>query len=152
MNPYILHLANPAVNWENVTPTGSGRLGMAVYGHVATEQLRFNEETIWSGSPMNTKVEGYREILDKTRALYLADHEWEADQYANEAMKDCFFRIQSYEYAGEVTVALHDDDACENYRRDLNLTHGVAAVCRSLWTEEPRLPSPASAMYFFTIH
>ena len=125
MNPYILHLANPAVNWENVTPTGSGRLGMAVYGHVATEQLRF----IWSGSPMNTKVEGYREILDKTRALYLADHEWEADQYANEAMKDCFFHIQSYEYAGEVTVALHDDDACENYRRDLNLTHGVAAVC-----------------------
>ena len=129
MNPYILHLSNPAVNWENVTPTGSGRLGMAVYGHVATEQLRFNEETIWSGGPMNTKVEGYREILDKTRALYLADHEWEADQYANEAMKDCFFRIQSYEYAGEVTVALHDDDACENYRRDLNLTHGVAAVC-----------------------
>lgn len=129
MNPYILHLTNPAVNWENVTPTGSGKLGMALYGHVGTEQLRFNEETIWAGGPMNTKVEGYREILDKTRALYLADREWEADQYANEAMKDCFFRIQSYEYAGEVTVTLHEDDFCENYRRDLNLTHGVGAVC-----------------------
>ena len=129
MNPYILHLTNPAVNWENITPTGSGKLGMALYGHVGAEQLRFNEETIWSGGPMNTRVEGYREILEKTRALYLADHEWEADQYANEAMKDCFFRIQSYEYAGEVTVALHADDVCENYRRDLNLTHGIAAVC-----------------------
>ena len=48
MNPYILHLTNPAVNWENVTPTGSGKLGMALYGHVGTEQLRFNEETIWA--------------------------------------------------------------------------------------------------------
>lgn len=129
MKPYILHLSNPAVNWENVTPTGSGKLGLALYGRVGTEQLRFNEETIWSGGPMNTKVEGYREILEKTRALYLADHEWEADQYATEAMKDCFFRIHSYEYAGEVTVQLHEDDACENYRRDLNLTHGVGAVC-----------------------
>ena len=56
MKPYILHLANPAVNWENVTPTGSGRLGMSLYGRVGTEQLRFNEETIWSGGPMNTKA------------------------------------------------------------------------------------------------
>ena len=129
MKPYILHLANPAVNWENVTPTGSGRLGMSLYGRVGTEQLRSNEETIWSGGPMNTKVEGYREILEKTRTLYLADHEWEADRYATEAMKDCFFRIHSYEYAGEVTVQLHEDDTCENYRRDLNLTQGIGAVC-----------------------
>ena len=129
MKPYILHLANPAVNWENVTPTGSGRLGMSLYGCVGTEQLRFNEETIWSGGPMNTKVEGYREILEKARALYLADREWEADRYMTEAMKDCFFRIHSYEYAGEVTVQLHEDDACEKYRRDLNLTQGIGAVC-----------------------
>ena len=91
----------------------------------------------WGGEVQNVSVlvaigvndEGYREILEKTRSLYLADHEWEADQYATEAMKDCFFRIHSYEYAGEVTVQLHEDDACENYRRDLDLTHGVGAVC-----------------------
>lgn len=129
MKSYILHLTNPAVNWENVTPLGSGRQGLALYGHVGCEQLRYNEETIWSGGPMNTKVEGYKESIDHIRALFLADREPEADAYANEQMKDFFFRIQSYEYAGEVTVQLHEDDRCENYRRDLDLNHGIAAIC-----------------------
>lgn len=128
MQSYILHLRNPAVNWENVTPLGSGRQGMALYGHVGCEKIRLNEETVWAGGPMNTKREGYRERLDTIRRLFLEDREAEAQIYGEQHMEDDFFRLKSYEYAGELTVALHTDDACENYTRDLDLNRGLAVI------------------------
>ena len=37
--------------WENALPVGNGFLGAMVYGNVDTENIQFNEHTVWSGSP-----------------------------------------------------------------------------------------------------
>ena len=61
MNKSILHLANPANEWENASPIGNGISGMMVFGGVASDKLTLNEESIWSGGEVDTKGEGYAE-------------------------------------------------------------------------------------------
>ncbi|WP_345568624.1 glycosyl hydrolase family 95 catalytic domain-containing protein [Nonomuraea rosea] len=42
----------PATNWETqALPIGNGPLGAMVFGGVASEQLQFNEKTLWTGGP-----------------------------------------------------------------------------------------------------
>ncbi|MBX6384828.1 MAG: glycoside hydrolase family 95 protein [Microbispora sp.] len=42
----------PAADWETqALPIGNGPLGAKVFGGVATEQIQFNEKTLWTGGP-----------------------------------------------------------------------------------------------------
>ena len=128
MKHYVLHLDNAAPNWENTSPVGCGSAGLSVWGGVAEDRLSFNEESIWDGGPMDTRVDGFPEKIAHIRSLFLEGKEYEADMWASEHMKDCFNRIKAYEYAGELLVKVHEDDGAENYRRDLDLTDGVCRI------------------------
>ena len=128
MKNYVLHLVDPAHQWDNTSPVGCGSAGLSVWGGVAEDRLTLNEESIWDGGPMDTKVDGFADMIEHVRSLFLDGKEYEANRYAEENMKDCFNRIKAYEYAGELFVKLHGDDAAEHYRRDLDLTDGVCTV------------------------
>ncbi len=128
MKNTLLHTDYPAPDWEQSTVVGNGHSGMSIFGTVAVERISLNEESIWSGGPMNTKVESYADKIEHIRRLFLEGHEYEADRWAAENMSDCFNRIKSYEYAGELGIQLHDDDICDAYRRDIDLENGVASV------------------------
>ncbi|MBT2225040.1 glycoside hydrolase N-terminal domain-containing protein [Nonomuraea sp. NEAU-A123] len=42
----------PATDWETqALPIGNGPLGAMVFGGVATEQIQFNDKTLWTGGP-----------------------------------------------------------------------------------------------------
>ena len=128
MNRHLLHLTNPATDWENASPIGCGSAGCMIWGGVAEERLTFNEESIWDGGPMDMCIEGYADKLRHVRELFLADREYDADQWAEKNMGDCFKRIKAYEYAGELLVSFGGDDGAADYRRDLDLTDGVCTV------------------------
>ncbi len=130
MKDYILHLSAPASRWDDGTPLGNGAQGMMLYGHPNYETITLNEETIWSGAPMNTRQDDYRAVIDKCRQLYLAGKEWEIDPYIDSLGKDLFYRVKSYEYAGRVLVRFPglENKTITDYRRDLNLTNGTAAI------------------------
>ena len=59
MRNYILHLENPAVDWENASPVGAGSLGQMVFGTVSSEKLVLNEESLWAGGPKEKKIDGF---------------------------------------------------------------------------------------------
>ena len=41
-----------ATSWQNeALPVGNGKLAAMVYGGVGSEQIQFNEDTIWGGQP-----------------------------------------------------------------------------------------------------
>lgn len=124
----ILHTDYPAPVWEQSTVVGNGYSGMSVYGSVAEERISLNEESIWAGGPMNTKVDNYAGKIQKLRELFLQDREYEANQLALDTMSDCFNNIQAYEYAGNLFVSLHADGNCSDYRRDIDLINGIAEV------------------------
>ncbi len=48
--PLTLWYTAPAKNWSaDALPVGNGRLGAMVYGGMPTEQIQFNEESLWTG-------------------------------------------------------------------------------------------------------
>ena len=128
MKDYILHLNNIADRWDNASPIGNGFEGAMIYGGVAEERLQYNEESIWAGGPMDTKNEGFVDKINHIRHLLTTGREYEAEQWVEENMKNDFFNIKSYEYAGELFVKLHDDDNSKNYKRDLDLINGICTV------------------------
>ena len=48
-----LWYSQPARHWLEALPVGNSHLGAMVYGKTDTEEIQFNEETFWSGSPHN---------------------------------------------------------------------------------------------------
>ena len=127
MKEYILHLENAAPDWENASPVGNGSAGLMVYGGVGRERLALNEETIWSGNPIDHKTEGMPEKIAHVRKMFLEDKPVEANAWIDENIGE-YKRVNAYEYAGEIFVSFHDDDECENYTRDLDLMRGVCTV------------------------
>lgn len=48
----------PALDWENqALPIGNGYMGGMIFGGIKTEQVQYNEKTLWSGGPGS--VNGY---------------------------------------------------------------------------------------------
>ena len=126
MNSYILYLANEAVNWENTTPVGCGRLGASMWGGVNEECLQLNEEKLWAGGPIELHAEGFAEKLEQVRALLREGKN--ADALATEILDPYFFRIKSYESAGNLRLAMQADGDVSDYRRELDLVNGIASV------------------------
>ena len=128
MKKYVLHMDNPAYEWENATPVGNGSMGAMLYGTVKSERLQLNEEAIWAGQESGVdKIPQYKVLLDHINQLLLDGKGHEADVWAKENLGG-FGRVRSYEYAGALYVDFHDTDDCENYVRDLDLNRGVAKV------------------------
>src|SRR6516162_4462830 len=41
-----------ATSWyQEALPVGNGKLGAMIYGGVGSEQIQFNEDTVWEGQP-----------------------------------------------------------------------------------------------------
>lgn len=128
MKEYILHMNNQATDWENTSPVGCGYAGATIYGYVGEEKICLNEESIWAGAKTDTRVSGFDEKIKHLRKMFLDGKDYEAQVWAEENMGDCFRHVKSYEYAGYVYIKLHDDDAHENYSRDIGLINGVCTV------------------------
>ena len=126
MNSYILYLANEAVNWENATPVGCGTLGAMLWGGADNECLQLNEEKLWAGGPIELHAEGFAEKLEQVRALLREGKN--ADALATESLDPYFFRIKSYESAGNLRLAMNAGGDVSDYRRELDLVNGVASV------------------------
>ncbi len=127
MKNYILHLENPAQSWENAFPVGNGSCGMMIHGGVSIDKLTLNEESIWSGNPIEHNLDGMPKKIAHVRRLFLKDKPYEANEWITENIGE-YKCVKSYEYAGELSVSLHGDDACEDYRRDINLMSGICTV------------------------
>lgn len=128
VNNHIHYLDNAASVWDNASPIGCGAAGAMIYGGVETERLALNEETIWNGNPIDTKCGDFAERIAYIRKLLLEGKDYEAEQWVFENMQDNFHRVKSYEYAGEIHVKMHEDDRCTDYRREIDLLHGVCSV------------------------
>ena len=127
MREYVVHLTESASLWEHATPIGNGIGGVMVWGGVAKDQLTLNEETIWAKNEHPKQYENMPEKISRLRQLFLEEKPYEANQELGQMIKE-YNRIRSYEYGGTLFVNLHDDDRCENYRRDLDIVRGVCTV------------------------
>lgn len=128
MKKHILLLKNPAAtDWEDATPIGAGSVGAMVYGNVAEDKLVLNEEGIWSEAEQ-PEIKGFREKVDYLREKFLSGDIDGLSEWTKENLDDCFLRIKSYEYGGNLFISMYGDDECSDYSRKLSLNDGVGTV------------------------
>ncbi|MFJ2874141.1 glycosyl hydrolase family 95 catalytic domain-containing protein [Streptomyces sp. NPDC087298] len=127
----------PAANWEGESlPIGGGALGASVYGTLASEQLTFNEKTLWTGGPGSVQgydfgnwtaprpgaLAGVQQRLDSQGSLG-------PDAVAAE-LGQARRGYGAYQVFGDLRLDLPDAPATPDasYRRTLDLRNALAAV------------------------
>lgn len=77
-----LWYTKPAQKWTDALPIGNGRIGAMIYGGVNSDQIQFNEETLWSGKPRNYNKKGASAYLPQIRKLLFEGKQKEAEELA----------------------------------------------------------------------
>ncbi|MCS7336739.1 MAG: glycoside hydrolase N-terminal domain-containing protein [Verrucomicrobiae bacterium] len=130
--PLLLWSTNAGVPGNNTSwihdayPIGNGKLAAMVYGGVATEEIQFNEDTIWIGQPHyyenpNTTPQRLAAMRDK---VFSGSNIWaEAQAY----LMSQPLRQASYQPAGSLILSFPHAGAT-NYRRTLDLETATVTV------------------------
>jgi alpha-L-fucosidase 2 len=124
----MLWYDEPATEWTEALPVGNGRLGAMVFGGTDTENIQFNEETLWSGQPHDYAHEGAWKYLDDLRQLLWDDKQEEAHKLGNEHFMSQPFGMLSYLPFGNIRLQFPGHENAENYRRELDLANAVTSV------------------------
>ena len=115
----------PAKVWEEALPIGNGRLGAMVFGNPFHETIQLNEESLWSGAPINSNNPAAREHLDKIRELVLDHNYVEANNLVARYMVGTPPRVRSYQTFGNLLLDYQLKDTTA-YRRSLDLSRGLS--------------------------
>ena len=116
----------PARSWNEALPIGNGRLGAMVFGHATEELIQLNEETLWSGGPVNTDPNPQApQYLDEIREA-LFNHEYQKAEALSKKMQGLF--TESYEPLGDLMLKYNLNGEPTDYYRDLNISTAVATT------------------------
>ncbi|MBA4057794.1 MAG: hypothetical protein C0490_23970, partial [Marivirga sp.] len=125
-NDLKLWYDKPARNWNEALPVGNGRLGAMVFGKVNEELIQLNEETLWSGGPVNTNPNpGVFQNLPAIREALLKEDYQTAEKLTSK-MQGLF--TESYEPLGDLIIKQSVEGEPVNYYRDLNISNATSTT------------------------
>lgn len=116
----------PASEWKQALPVGNGRMGAMVFGGINKETIQLNEESIWAGMPMNVNNPGSLPHLKEIQQLVLNGQMKQAVALADKYMLATPPRLRSYQTLGDVQIDFGERDNIKKYKRELDLTTGIA--------------------------
>lgn len=117
----------PAKVWEEALPVGNGRLGAMIFGNPYHETIQVNEESLWSGAPINSNNPEAREHLDEIRRLVLEHNYVEANKLVARHMVGTPPRVRSYQTFGNILLDYQIKETT-NYCRSLDLSRGISST------------------------
>ncbi|WP_327486857.1 glycoside hydrolase family 95 protein [Telluribacter sp.] len=126
--PLRLWYQQPAVQWTQALPVGNGRLGGMIYGGVPTEQIQFNEETLWTGKPQDSSHKGAHQYLPQIRQLLAAGKQKEADSLALLHFMGNPLRQMAYQAFGDLYLDFPGHSTYSKYQRELDIEKALATV------------------------
>jgi alpha-L-fucosidase 2 len=116
----------PARNWNEALPVGNGRMGAMVFGRVNEEIIQLNEETLWSGGPVNTNPNPTaKNYLPEIRTA-LANEDYKLAETLTQKLQGLF--TESYEPLGDLIIKQAFDGEPTDYRRDLDISNATSSV------------------------
>jgi len=117
----------PAQKWTEALAVGNGRLGAMVYGTVQTERLQLNEDTLWTGQPVNRdRVGAYKHLPEARRLIFEGKYAEAQSIMQREFMGPRL--IRSYQTLGDLRLRFGDKGQVTDYRRQLDLDTATATV------------------------
>ena len=143
-----LWYAEPAEHFINALPLGNGRLGIVTYGRPAEETINLNEESLWTGGPVNgnpnPEAASYLEPVRKA----LNEKNYELADQLSRKMQGYF--SQSYAPVGDLIIKQKYAGEVKNYYRDLNIENAIATtkftVGATTFTRESFVSAPAQVV------
>ena len=133
--------------WQQQTlPIGNGDMGANVYGEIVSEHLTFNEKTLWTGGPSesrpnylggNNESKGQNGVkIKEIQQAFLAGNTSQAVQWCGSYLVGDQAGYGAYQPWGDIWFdykGLTDGDALsagdvENYERNLDLTTAISNV------------------------
>ncbi len=119
----------PAREWLEALPVGSGRLGAMVFGRTDTERIQLNENSLWDGYRRDTTNPDALRHLPEVRRLLFEGRNREATELADRFLMGNPKGVRSYQPLGDLWIETgQPPDAIRDYRRELDLDRAVASV------------------------
>lgn len=136
----------PAMQWVDALPIGNGRLGAMVFGggpvtppdpknpasdhsqgpvptDPAKETLQLNEDTLWSGEPVDGNNLGAKQWLPLIREAVLKEQDYHKADDLCHKMQGLF--AEAYQVMGSLHVDCERAGEATEYRRELDLRTAV---------------------------
>ena len=110
--------------WEAAMPIGNGRIAAMVYGNPASELIKLNESSVWSGGPNRNDNPKALAALPEVRRLIFEGKYAEADQLAS-ANIPSHINGMNYQLVGNLTIDFPGHDAYADYYRELDIARAV---------------------------
>ncbi|HML45859.1 MAG TPA: glycoside hydrolase family 95 protein, partial [Clostridia bacterium] len=122
-----LWYARPAGNWSEALPLGNGRLGAMVFGGASQDRLQLNEDTLYSGKPVDRINPAALGELPRVRRLLAEDRVEEAELLAQDALSAMPRYNGAYQPLCDLYIRTPEVKVEQgSYRRSLDLSEGVA--------------------------
>lgn len=131
MNKHLVVSDRQAVNWNDAFPVGNGSLGAMVYGGDRTEHLQINEETVWSGGPMDRVNPDAQQYLPIIRQLLQQGNISEAHKLASQSLCSTSPDMRHYEPLGDVYISFITSTKPHTTQRTLDIDEAVVSVTRA---------------------
>lgn len=117
-----------ARNWNEALPCGNGRLGCMVFGIPAHERIQLNEDSLWSGGPMDRINPDSRQAVPVIQQMLRERRVQEAERLAVESLSGIPDSSRAYQTLGDLYLDFVGADFIQDYRRTLDLNNGIATV------------------------
>ncbi|MBE9914910.1 glycoside hydrolase family 95 protein [Paenibacillus donghaensis] len=135
----------PAKIWTEAFPIGNGRLGGMIFGGTQAERIQLNEDSLWYGGPKGNDNPAALGKLPEIRKLLLEGKPQEAERLALLHMTNAPHYFGPYQPLGDVLLRFEGQEQAAEYRRELDLQTGIAAVTYKMGSTEYSREAFASA-------
>jgi alpha-L-fucosidase 2 len=116
----------PARDWNQALPIGNGRIGAMVFGNPTEELIQLNEETLWSGGPVNTNPNPMAPQYLAAIREALSREDYKQAEELTKQVQGPF--TESYEPLGDLKLKMQPNGAVTNYYRDLDISNAIAST------------------------
>jgi len=123
----VLWYNQPAFVWNEALPLGNGRMGAMVFGGIDNEHLQLNENTLYSGEPL----QNYKQVkitgdFDKVMEMLRTGKNAEADEYIR---KYWLGRLHAnYQPLGDLYFKMGHLDDVVSYQRELDISNSILRI------------------------
>lgn len=124
-----LWYTEPASDWNEALPIGSGRLGAMIFGGVYEEHLQVNEDSVWYGGSMDRNNPDALKNLPKIREYIINGQIPQAEELMVNALSGTPQSQRPYQTLGDIHLYFSGlGSEVTDYKRELELADAIHTV------------------------
>lgn len=123
---HVLWYDKPADFFEESLVLGNGKMGATVFGGANSDKIYLNDATLWSGEPVNAKMnpEAYKNIPAIREALQNENYKLAEELNKKVQGKNS----ESYAPLGTLEINNSEKGKAVNYHRELDISNAISKV------------------------